>query len=135
MHRIRKQQIPTMIAVVLLPLLGGCAVLAVGAVAAGATLGAIKYNENEAMRDYQAGLQSTWDATGAQLGEMGYPIAEGVTASETGGAITVRDADVSVTKVDEECTRVRVRFGTFESDEHRAQARQLLEGIAVRVGE
>jgi len=135
MHRIRRQQILTVIAAVLMPLLGGCAVLAVGAVAAGATLGAIKYNENEALRDYQAGLQVTWNATGAELCEMGYPVAEGVAASQTGGTITVRDADVAVTKVDDGCTRVRVRFGTFESDEHRAQARRLLEGIAVRVGE
>ncbi|MGH7162374.1 MAG: DUF3568 family protein [Planctomycetota bacterium] len=115
-------------------LLPGCIVAAV-AVGAAATYGVIKYSENEASQDFKANVEKTWAATIAAMREQGYPVSEGAKCGPTGGKVEVSDATVHVEKHAEDFTRVRVRIGTFETDEHKRRARLLLEDIAKRLGE
>jgi hypothetical protein len=109
----------------------GCLVVAAGA----AGYGAVKYAQNEAARDYNADLTSTWVATLDTMREMGYPVSPGAPHGPTSGVIDIGDAHVSVAKHSESRTRVHVRIGTFDTDDHRRRANLLLSGIGRRLGQ
>ena len=110
--------------------LGGCVAVAVGAIAA---YGALEYDGNEMSREYRANLNETWQATLAELGEMGYPVQQGTRPGPTEGKVEINDLVARVEKLDDARTQVRVRFGTFDTEDHRRKARLLLQGIANRV--
>jgi len=110
--------------------LGGCVALAVGAAA---VYGATKYDSNEMSQEYRANLDETWHATVAELGEMGYPVQQGTKPGRTEGKVEINDVVVRVEKLADERTQVRVRVGTFETEDHRRKARLLLQGIANRI--
>jgi hypothetical protein len=111
--------------------LTGCIAVAAGAAAG---YGAVKYSKNEQGRDYAASLAATWNATIATLRGMGYPIADGTAPGPTEGRIAIEDVVVEVMKFSDSVTRVEVRFGTFDSGDHRRRADLLLDGIAKRLG-
>jgi hypothetical protein len=106
---------------------GGCLFLAVGAAAA---FGVVMYLENEAYQDFHADLDTTWNATLAAMRKLGYPVQEGMPHSTTEGEVKINDAHVRVTRESGGHTRVHVRIGTFETDDHRRRAALLLEEIA-----
>jgi len=113
----------------LLPL-GGC----VAAAVAGATaFGVIKYKNNEALRDYGAPLAETWDATLRALDDIGHPVDLEREPGKVRGDYD--DVEVVVETLDDGYTRVRVRYGTFETDSNKRRARTLLNRIAERLGE
>ncbi len=114
----------------LLPL-PGCVVAAVGA----AAYGVIKYNNNEALRDYRAPLDRTWDATLNALRDKGHAVDLDSKPGQTRGEYDDDDVKVTVERIDDEYTRVRVRYGTFESDERQRRARALLNTVAKSLGE
>ena len=116
----------------LLPLLTGCVAIAVGAAAA---YGIIQYEGNEARRDYEAGLSPTYNACLAELKEMGYPVSTDVKPGPTEGKVEINDVWLRAEKLAEDSTRVRVRFGTFETSDHKRKAELLLKGVATRLGE
>jgi hypothetical protein len=111
---------------------GGCVVAAV-AVGAAAAYGVVKYTDNEAYRDFHAPLDATWKATLQAMREHGYPISESAPLGTTEGKIDIDDAKVSVQREAGEYTRVKVRIGTFSTDEHRRRAALILESVAARV--
>jgi hypothetical protein len=111
--------------------LGGCVAVAAGA----AGYGAVRYATNEKGRDYPASLASTWRATVETMRGMGYPIAEGTAPGPTEGRIAIEDVTVEVMKYGEALTRVEVRIGTFDSEDHRRRATILLDGIGKRLGQ
>jgi hypothetical protein len=113
----------------LLPLAGGCLATAI-AVGAGAAFGIVMYSENEAYRDFHAGLDEAWNRTLISMRELGYPVQEGIPHGPTEGKIVVNDATVHVTTESGGFTRIRVRIGTFLSDDNRRRATLLLEKIA-----
>ena len=92
----------------------------------------MEYHRNEVSREYRANLDETWQATLAELGEMGYPVQQGTRPGPTEGKVEIDDVVVRVEKLDDERTQVRVRFGTFDTKDHRRKARLLLQGIARR---
>ena len=111
-----------------------CILVAVG-VAAGATYGAVKYSDNEATRDFRAAVDPTWDATLAALREHGYPVQEGVRHKAAGGHVAINDLEAWVDAHTDTWSTVRLRVGTFASDDHRIRATQILDAIATRLGE
>ncbi len=113
--------------------LSGC----VAAVAAGAVYGIVKYDGNEAMRDFDASVERVWRASLDALEGRGYELPAGVsrelaerqdTAEATGDGYWLR-----VEEQPEKRTRVRVRIGTFNTDEHKRKAALLIESIADRL--
>jgi len=108
---------------------GGCFVAAL-AVGAAATFGVVMYVENEAYRDFHAELDPAWNATLAAMRKLGYPVQEGMPHGITEGAVKVNDAEVRVTRESGGYTRIHVRIGTFETEDHRRRATLLLEEIA-----
>jgi hypothetical protein len=110
---------------------GGCVVAAV-LFGAAAVYGAIQYDENEAHRDFQAPLAKTWKATLAALQDNGYPVSQSAEPGSTSGRIEISDAIVVVEKLPgdgPETTRVRVRIGTFTTEDHKRRAGLVLEKI------
>jgi len=111
--------------------LGGC--IAAVAVGAAAVYGGTKYDSNEMSQEYRANLDETWHATVAELGEMGYPVQQGTKPGPNEGKVEISDVVVRVEKLADERTQVRVRFGTFDTEDHRRKGRLLLQGIANRI--
>lgn len=114
-----------------------CAVAQAGCVAAvagGAAYGAYKYAKNDGERDFQAGLDATWQAAIASLQESGHPIAAQATHGATSGVLSIEDVTVRVEAHATGVTRVRIRVGTFDTDEHRRRANLIMAGIATRLG-
>jgi hypothetical protein len=112
--------------------LPGCVVAAV-AVGAAAAYGAVQYGENEAYRDFRTSLDVTWDATLDSMRTLGYPVGTSVPRGTAEGTIQAGDAKVVVERHPGDFTRVRVRIGTFSTDDNRRRAGLVLEEVARRV--
>jgi hypothetical protein len=108
----------------------GCVVAAAG----GAAYGAYKYATNEVHRDFPADLATTWQATLAALQENGLPAPASAAHGTTSGEVTVGGTWVRVEAHAQGFTRVRVRVGTFETDEHRRRGDLILAAVARRLG-
>lgn len=128
--RIRSNRVLSAAGLVL-ALAGANACVATAIVAgAAATFGIVMYSENEAVRDFDAGLGPTWSATVAAMRTLGYPVADGAAHGLTEGRVEVHDVKVRVTREPGDFTRVRVRVGTFRTEEHRRRAGLILEEVA-----
>ncbi len=110
----------------------GCVVAALAA-GAGATYGAIKYFHNEAVQDFGADLDTAWAATLSAMRDLGYPVDLGTPHGATEGRVESGDAEVVVEQHPGPFTRVRVRVGTFDTEDHRRRASLILEAIAQRL--
>jgi hypothetical protein len=110
----------------------GCAAAAL-AVGAAATYGTVSYVKNEMTLEYHAGLGETWNATVAEMREMGYEVSKQLSHGPTDGLIEISDAWVKVEKLPGNLTRVRVRFGTFETTGSQRKAELLLMGVTARL--
>src|SRR5262245_62129402 len=112
---------------------GGCVAAALVA-GAGAAYGVVKYTENGAYQDFKAPLGETWKATVAAMQENGYPVSDAVQPGVNQGMIDVNDAVVHVETLPGDFTRVTVRIGTFETDDHQRRASLILQSVGNRVG-
>ena len=105
----------------LLPVLGGCAVMLVGA-GAGAGAGTVAYVQGEHSQVHAGNYERVWSATLAALNQMNIRVIK-TQKDALGGTITARRADdTSVTiKVDPTGTdtaTVRIRVGMFGDRAH-----------------
>jgi len=117
----------------LLAPLTGC--LAAAVVAGAGVAGAVLYTENEAQRDFERPYGATLDATVAALQANGYPVSEEIDRGTTEAKIEVDDVVVRVEKHAGDFTRVRVRVGTFRTDDHKRKAKLILEDVARQLAE
>ncbi len=120
-----------LVPVLLLPL-SSCIVVAAAAVGA-ATFGAISWNENEAQMDFQRDFDATWQATKAALRELAFPVDDTQLPGKTEGTLHAGDATATVEMHPGNTTRVRVRVGTFESDDNKRRAQLILESLKKRL--
>jgi len=123
--------VTTLAAALVLP---GCLVMAAAAGAAVA-YGYVRYDENEAFRDYRADVDATWAATKTTLARMGYAVPPEARFQDSRGELNVADVHVHVTANSSVSSRVAVTVGTFSSDDHRERATAVLDGIALSLGE
>jgi len=121
---------PTLIALCLAPALSSCAA---AVVAAGAAVGYVQYDRNEAWRDFEASPDDVWKASLAAVHATGLAVPAGVQLGSTEGEIEVDDLHLRVERHPGDFVRVRVRYGTFDTEDHRRRARLLLEDIAARL--
>lgn len=117
----------------LLPVLPGCVVVALGVAVAGAA-GVVLYAENEAVMKYSKSLDETWDATLASLREFGHDVDMSRRPNATEGRIDAGDTVVRVERIPGQMTQVRVRVGTFRSEDNKRRASLLLERVRERLG-
>lgn len=122
-----------LIALPLLFPLTGCLIAA----AAGTAFGIVKYDNNEAIQDFDAPVGRVWKATVQALEGRGYDLPGGVSPNLAESEDTAEiDGEGYWVKVEELVggkARVRVRIGTFESDENERKAGLLFESIAGRL--
>jgi len=118
---------------VLATLASGCG----ATVAAAGIYGYVQYEKNEGSLDYEVKLPDVWKATLDQLAEMGYQVpADQRTLREGKGTVNLSGVYIEVKPHHKyaDVTRVRARFGTFQSDENHEKIRTLLDGIQKRLG-
>jgi hypothetical protein len=101
---------------------------------AGAYFGAKSHAANESRRDVRVPLQDAWLATLEALGETGFVLSETSACGPTDGRVRAGDATVTVERHPGGFSRVRVRIGVFDTEDHRRRAALILEAIANRIG-
>jgi hypothetical protein len=120
---------------VLLSTLPAC-IVAAAAVAAGA-VGYVQYEKNEAYQDFKRGIGPVWRACRAALDAQGYEIrgdvAKTLPEDATQGEIEGEDYRVRVERYEGDVIRVRVRIGTFDTEDNRRKARLLLEEVGKKL--
>jgi hypothetical protein len=110
----------------------GCFLVAAAAVGV-AAFGVISYDRNEATTDFHAALPAVWNATLHAMKELGYAVDLGQQPGASEGTISTGDATVKVERHPQDFTRVRVRIGTFDTDDNRRRAQLILEAVQKKV--
>lgn len=114
----------------LVSLTSGClaaAGLTVGAAAG--VLGYVYYDKNEAQRDFAANFDKTWKATLEALRTLKYAVPKEPEHSTDSGDLTTGNIRISVVRSPGNMTRVSIRVGTFDTEDHRRRAGLILEKI------
>ncbi len=109
-----------------LPLTQGCAVLFVGALAAGAAYGTVKYVNNTLDVTHQVSLDKAWAAANATLKELKMPV-KTTKKDGSSGRLEARNAKgqpviIQLDWKSEGVTQIQITVGTFESADNRAAA-------------
>lgn len=124
-------------ALILIPLLSfplsGCLAVAAAAVVGG-TVGYIKYDKNEASRDFEKDFDRTWKATQKTIAELGFNEATVKTDTPTEVEAEGEDIWVKVEARVDGFTRVRVRVGTFDTEDNKRRSALILETVADKLG-
>ena len=115
-------------ALLVVPLVSGCLAVAGLTVGAG-VVGYVFYDKNEARQDFDASFDKTWKATLTALHSLQYAIPKDPAHAGDSGEITLNDLHVHVAYHPDNKTRVSVRVGTFDTEEHRRRAGLILEKI------
>jgi len=117
----------------LVPLNSSC----VAVVAAGAAYGYVKYDKNEVSQDFETSVEDAWSASIASLEDSGYvvepTVARNLAADVDTALVEGEGYWLRVEKHINGRTLVRVRLGTFETDEHKRKSALLLEAIGERL--
>ncbi len=111
--------------------LPSCVAVVAGSAAAAAD-GYIYYEDNEAYQDFDIALEDAWDETIAAMQRLNYPVSNSTPLGPTEGEIDVGDVRVRV-EAHSGFSRVRVRVGTFRTEDHERRARLILEAIEGRL--
>lgn len=107
------------------PFLTGCVAVAAAGVVG---VGLVQYQRNEVAKDFPTGLQATWQACLQAASEQGIE-ADEADLRTTEGELLGEDVFVRVEVHPEGFTRVRIRFGTFLTADHRRRAELLMQAI------
>jgi len=111
----------------ILPLASGCLA---AAVAAGA-VGYIQYEKNEAYRDFEGvEIDRAWKATVDALEAEGFEAPSEAEHRASEGELELDDVWARVERHPGERIRVRVRVGTFDSEENRRKSGLILERVS-----
>jgi hypothetical protein len=121
-------RITPLLATSLLLVLPSCIVAAVAAVGA-ATYGAVSYNGNEASISVQKDLAAATVAAKKGMRELGFPVDETQQPGTTECTLTGGEAKVILERHPGEVTKIRVRVGTFDTDDNKRRSGLLLEKI------
>ena len=118
---------------VLLACTGICGGCLVAAGAAGG-LAAVKYLNNQAVREYRTDVRTAYEATLAVLPELGYPSPSKSVFGPSEAEIDAGNAEVAIAEFPNGMVRVAVSVGTFETSEHRRRAALIHDRLAVWLG-
>jgi hypothetical protein len=83
--------------------------------------------------DVQQDLPTVFAAGKAALRELGFPVDEGQQPGVTEGTLHAGEATVVVERQPGSLTRVRVRVGTFDTDDNKRRAGLILEATKKRL--
>jgi hypothetical protein len=107
------------------PLLSGCVAVAAAGVVG---VGVVQYQRNEVEQDFPNELDEVWKGTLEALRKLGdEPEMSELGATE--GRIKLEDMAVLVERHAEGFTRVRVRVGTFHTNDHERRSLLVLQEI------
>lgn len=113
-------------------LLPSCVVVAAGAVAAVA-YGAISYSNNEASMTVHEELPKCFGAAREAMLELGFAVDGTQQPGITEGKLHAGEAHVLLERHAGEVTKIRVRVGSFDTEDNRRRAGLLLEAIRAKI--
>ena len=90
--------------------------------------------KNQVTGEFRASFEATWEATLAELEAQGLGSPTGVEKGVTEGTLSSDGWTVRVERIAGDRTQVRVRIGTFDSNDHERRSQLLLEGIGRHLG-
>jgi len=114
----------------LVPLTQSCLAVAGLTVGAAGAVGYVYYDKNEAHRDFETSFDKTWKATVSAVRSLKYTLPAEPEHAADSGEIKLDDLRIHVARHPGNMTRVSVRVGTFDTEEHRRRAGLILEKIA-----
>jgi len=113
----------------LVPLTSGCLAAAGLTVGAAGVVGYVYYDKNEAQRDFAANFDKTWKATFEALRTLKYAVPKEPEHSTDSGDLTIGNVRISVARNPGNTTRVSIRIGIFDTEDHRRRAGLIFEKI------
>lgn len=113
----------------LVSLTSGCLAAAGVTVGAAGVLGYVYYDKNEAQRDFHSTFEKTWAATLRALRDLKYTVPKDPEHLEDFGELTIDNLTVRVARHPGNSTRVSIRIGTFDTENHRRSAGLIIEKI------
>ncbi len=118
----------TLLACCLFSCLPSCVVAAIAAVGA-AAYGAVSYNGNEASTTVQTDLAAATTAAKKAMRELSFAVDDTQQPGTTECTLTGGEAKVILERHPGEVTKIRVRVGTFDTEDNRRRSGLLLEKI------
>jgi hypothetical protein len=120
-------------------MLQGCAVLLVGAVAAGATGGAVSYFGNELQTLQEVGIDKAWKAVQVATSELQFR--REIDRSRKDGikaVLVCRNADnqqivIQLSRQTDRLTEIRIRVGVFDTTSNRQAAQLIYDKMRVKM--
>ena len=116
----------------------GCFLFVVGAVAAGAA-GTVSYVGNELHVTQEVSVDRAWSAANGAIQDMQFSVITSKTFKDaTGGTLSARNAKdqpvrIQITRSSDRLTEIRIRVGTFDTSENRAEAQLLWDKMKARI--
>ena len=117
-----------------IPSTSSCFVVAAGAGAA-ATYGYISHQNNTTTRDFRAAPETAWKAVLFGMKAQQYEVEGSPELGPIEGVAVAGDTRVVVERVPGGTSRISIRVGAFESEQHERLGRLLMHEIARRLGE
>lgn len=111
------------------PLTSSCLAVAGLTVGAAGAIGYVYYDKNEAQRDFKENFDKIWKVTLDSLRGLKYALPKDPQHETDSGNLVIDDLVVRVVRLPGNTTRVTVRVGTFDSEEHRRRAGLIFEKI------
>ena len=117
----------------------GCALLLVGAVAGGAAAGTVSYFGNELRVVHEASVDRAWNAATAAVNELQFPVNQQKSHKDgTGGLLVAKNAKsqdviIEIVRQSDRLTEVRVRVGTFDTEQNRAAAQLVYDRMRTKL--
>jgi hypothetical protein len=116
----------------------GCFLFVVGAVAAGAA-GTVSYVGNELHVTQEVSVDRAWSAANGAVQDMQFSVITSKTFKDaTGATLTARNAKdqpvrIQLARTSDRLTEIRIRVGTFDTAENRAEAQLLWDKMKSRI--
>lgn len=129
----------TLILVAVCLWLEGCAVVLVGAAAAGATAGTVSYYGNELQTYQEVPLDKAWAAAQTVANELQFKGDPNQTRKDgIKGVLVCRNAEqqqvvIKVLRQSEKLTEIRIRVGVFDTSANRHAAQMIYEKMRARM--
>jgi len=124
------------VALLIIPLLQGCAVLVGGTALAGGTYGAVSYASNTLQTTQKISLDKAWDAANEALKELKMPISS-IKKDKKSAKIKAKNAQdqsvvIGLSSKSENETEIQISVGAFDTDANTAAEQRIYDKMHIR---
>jgi hypothetical protein len=132
-----KNSLAIVLALAVLPLIEGCAVLVAGTAVAGATYGTVKYVSNTLQVTQETSLDKAWTAAQGAVKELQLPVykskKDGMSARLEARNIDNQLVVIQLSRKAENLTQIEITVGTFDSEKNRDREQLIYDKLKARL--